>query len=442
MDGNRTTELLTTALPGWLIEKFADELDVVERDRKVDIVVLVWTLILGFPAGAKRTLASLRRRFEQAMAESISRSGFHDRLTPRLATLLRRLADWCLETKLDGLQSDIAEDLEGFRSLLAVDSTVINLHELLAPTWAATNEGEAACKMHIISNVVTNGANSVKITDQRTADIGPMKRIGSWVEGSLLMGDLGYYDFHLFHRIAQQDGYFLSRVRDDANPLIVASHQTVPGRSIDLAGKKLDEVLDRLYRQTIDVTVELDVQLRKYRGDCNWVRRRFRMVGVRDEEATNGYRLYFTNVDPDQLDPEEIGETYRLRWQIELLFTRLKTTLRLHEMPSRKEYIVRGLIWASVLSLLISGVLLRAMRQMRADRVFPAQRADAVFRDFAELLLWQIASRRRDKPLDIFDLMLREAADPNRNRDRAHDILETLPMGEATDASLYSDAAA
>ena len=79
----RATELLTTALSGWLIERFAEELDVVERERRVDIVILVWTLVLGFPAGAKRTLASLRRRFEQAMGETISRAAFHDRLTPR-----------------------------------------------------------------------------------------------------------------------------------------------------------------------------------------------------------------------------------------------------------------------------------------------------------------------------------------------------------------------
>lgn len=441
MDGRLTSRLLAKTLPDGLIEHWAEEHEVVERERKVDIVVFVWTLILGFPAGAKRTLASLRRRFEQAAGISIARAAFHDRFTPELATMLRRLVDWCLETKLDRLRGDVAEEMEGFRSLLAIDSTVLNLHEMLAPTWEATNEGEAACKMHLITNVVTNGASSVKVTDQCTPDVGPLKRLGSWVEDCLLMGDLGYYDFHLFHRIDQQDGYFLSRVRDDANPLIVESHQTTPGNSIDLAGKRLDEVLDRLRRQEIDVTVELDVQLQKYRGTSSWRRRRFRMVGLRDDDAGE-YRLFFTNVSRDQLSPEEIDETYRLRWQVELLFTRLKTTLRLHELPSRKDHIVRALIWSSILALIVSGVLLRAMRRIRPDRVFPAQRADAVFRDFAELILREIALRRRDKPLDLFEMMLNEAADPNRSRKRSHDVLDAIPLEDPREAEAFVDAAA
>ena len=441
MDGKLTTEILAKVLPDWLIESLADDLDVVERNRKVDIVLLVWSLILGFPAGARRTLASLRRRFQQVSAESIARSSLHDRLTPGLAALLRRLVDWCLEMRTEHARSDIAERMEGFRSLLAVDSTVIRLHEMLAPKWEATNEGQAACKMHIVADIVDTAANSVQLTDQRTHDQGPWKTIGSWVENTLLLMDLGYYDFHLFHRIDQQDGSFVSRVKSNANPTIVRSNRSCRGRSIDLAGKKLQDVLGRLKRQVIDVTVALDVQLRKYRGRRRTCTRHFRMVGVRDDESGD-YRLYFTNVDGEKLTPEDVAETYRLRWQIELLFTRLKTTMRLHQLPSSKEHVVRALIWASVLALLVSNVLMQAMRQMRPNRVFPAQRMDAVFRDFAELILWEIAARRRNQPLDTFRLMLREAADPNRTRTRSHDIVDNIPMAETPDSGGPANAAA
>lgn len=441
MNGKLTTEILAKVLPDWLIESLAEDLEVVERNRKVDIVLLVWSLILGFPAGARRTLASLRRRFQQVSAESIARSSFHDRLTPGLAKLLRELVDWCLEIRTEHARSDIADRMEGFRSLLAVDSTVVRLHELLAPTWEATNEGQAACKMHVVADIVDTAANSVQLTDQRTHDQGPWKTIGSWVEDCLLLMDLGYYDFHLFHRIDQQDGSFISRVKSNANPTIVRSNRSCRGRSIDLAGKKLQDVLGRLKRQVIDVTVALDVQLRKYRGRQRTCTRHFRMVGVRDDESGE-YRLYVTNVDGEKLSPEDIAETYRLRWQIELLFTRLKTTMRLHQLPSSKDHVVRALIWASILALLVSNVLMQAMRRMRPNREFPAQRMDAVFRDFAELILWEMAARRRDQPLDTFQLMLQEAADPNRTRSRSHDILENIPMAEAPDSGGRADAAA
>jgi putative transposase len=187
MDGRLTKEILTSALPDSLIETYAEALGVVERQRKVDVVVLIWTLILGFPAGATRTLTSLKRRFEQVANIEISRASFYDRLTPAVASLLRRLVDWMLEVRCAQTAREIDEQLEGFKELLAVDSTVLNLHDLLAPTWEATNEGQAAAKMHVIANATTGGPNSVKLTDQRTHDSQPLKTVGQWVDGCLLM---------------------------------------------------------------------------------------------------------------------------------------------------------------------------------------------------------------------------------------------------------------
>jgi IS4 transposase len=441
MDGRLTTEILTSALPDSLIEKVADAYDLVQRERKVDIVVLVWTLILGFPAGAKRTLTSLKRRFEQVANIEISRSAFYDRLTPALASVLRQLVDWMLDVRIEQTAREIDDQFEGFKELLAVDSTVLNLHDLLAPSWEATNEGQAAAKMHVIANATTGGPNSVKLTDQRTHDSQPLKTVGQWVDGCLLMGDLAYYDFHLFHRIDQQGGYFISKVKDGANPRIVATNQTVPGRSIDLEGKQFQEVIDRLERQTLDVVVALDVKLRKYRGRSRTVTRLFRLVGRKDPESGE-YHLYFTNVSPETLTPEDVAEAYGLRWQVELLFSRLKSTLRLHELPSSKDHIVRGLIWASILALLCSHVLLDAMRRRRPDRVFPAQRMSAVFRDYADFILWTLVAHRRDGNPNLFEMMERAAADPNRHRSRSHDALESIPLANERESGLFSDACA
>ena len=47
-------------------DRLARELGVVVRNRKVKALALFWTLVLGFGAGEQRTLAGLRRHFEQA----------------------------------------------------------------------------------------------------------------------------------------------------------------------------------------------------------------------------------------------------------------------------------------------------------------------------------------------------------------------------------------
>jgi IS4 transposase len=316
---------------------------------------------------------------------------------------------------------------------------VLNLYDLLADQWEGTNDDQAAAKLHVVADVIDSAARSVQLTDATTHDQTPWRTIGSWVEDSLLLMDLGYYDFHLFHRIDQQGGYFISRVKSNANPTIVRSNQTLRGRSIDLKGHKLQDVLGRLQRETIDVTVALEVELRKYRGSCSTITRHVRMVGGRNEE-TGEYHLYFTNVSGQQLTPRQVADTYRLRWQIELLFSALKSQMRLHQLPSSKDHVVRALIWASVLACLISNCLLQVMRRMRPDRVFPPQRMHAVFRDFAETILLKLARARRDRPIGLFELMLYEAADPNRSRERSHDVLEDIPLAERPSPPPYREA--
>jgi IS4 transposase len=53
--------------------------------------------------------------------------------------------------------------------------------------------------------------------------------------------------------------------------------------------------------------------------------------------------------------------TYAQRWQIESLFKELKSHYRLDQLPSSNRHVVRALIWAAVLSLVVSRrFLLRA----------------------------------------------------------------------------------
>ena len=87
-DNSHISNLLAITLPDGLMEKLAEITGAVQRDRKIDIVTLVWTLVLGFDAGTKRSLASLRRKFQQHSGLSIARSSFHGRLTRPMAELM------------------------------------------------------------------------------------------------------------------------------------------------------------------------------------------------------------------------------------------------------------------------------------------------------------------------------------------------------------------
>lgn len=83
---------LKRLLPDKHIIDLAAETGAVRRKRRIGIVPLVWALVLGFGTGRSRTIAGLRRAFEQATGTDVVASAFYDRFTPALAKLLRELS--------------------------------------------------------------------------------------------------------------------------------------------------------------------------------------------------------------------------------------------------------------------------------------------------------------------------------------------------------------
>ena len=83
---------LTSLLPRRRIRDLARRLGVVQRRRKLDIVAQVYSLVLGFGDGERRTLSGLRRAYLRATGTRLAPSSFHARFTPALVELMRTLA--------------------------------------------------------------------------------------------------------------------------------------------------------------------------------------------------------------------------------------------------------------------------------------------------------------------------------------------------------------
>ncbi len=58
----------------------------------------------------------------------------------------------------------------------------------------------------------------------------------------------------------------MNRLKDTANSTIVSVLRTYRGQAIDLAGKKLKEILPRLKRDVLDALVEVSFNCRSYKG--------------------------------------------------------------------------------------------------------------------------------------------------------------------------------
>jgi len=383
-------------------------------------VTLLWVLLLTLDTRGQRTIADLRRTYARVTGTRLAASAFYGRLSLAFARWVRRLVREALAASAEAGRTG-AVVADQIREILCVDSTVIRLHDRLAKQFPAcrTHHTQAAAKLHTVINVHGRGPRSVKITSERVHD-GPVLRAGKWVLGRLLLFDLGYYRFSLFAAIGRQGGFFLTRLKDGANPIVMRLYQGQLGGAIPAVGLPLQEVKDRLRRKVLDAEVEVRYRTRSYAGRRRGHTLRVRLVGVRDTER-GVYHWYLTNLAPEVVSAEEIGKLYGARWSIELLFREMKSCYQLGAIPSGKREVMEIFLYAAVLVVLLSRALLRAVcrwGQLRIDRA-PTERWARLFVSAAPTLLTIVLdpltmARYREQALLRF--LAAEAVDPNVNR--------------------------
>lgn len=411
---------LSRMFPRRMLERSARLEGVVRRCRRVEIVALFWVLLWTLDTGGTRTFAGLRRSYEKTTGTRLSASSFQKRFSPAFARWLRGLVSEKLAAAAK--QPARTTPLWGqIRAVLCVDSTVVRLHDALARAFPAcrTNHTQAAAKLHTVMNVRGRGPQSIKLTAERVHD-GPVLRAGRWVRRRLLLFDLGYFSYGLFANLERQGGFFLTRLKDSANPEIVHLHRKHRGRAVPAEGRGLQEFKGELKREVFDAEAELRFRRRSYRGRRRGACLRVRIVGLRDD-VHGGYHWYVTNLPPDVIPAQEIGKLYRARWAIELLFRELKSCYQLESIPSRKRPAVEAFLYATVLTLLASHALLAAVRRWASlgERRTPLERWGRLVVSAAPDLLALILDPAMMAPLRekrLLPFFAAEAPDPNVHR--------------------------
>jgi len=83
---------------------------------------------------------------------------------------------------------------------------------------------------------------------------------------------------------------------------------------------------------------------------------------------------------------------YIRRWEVEPLFCELKARYALDEFDTTKKHIVEILVYAALLTLLVSRELLDLVSEHAADEaVFPSERWAATFRSHTRLILHELS---------------------------------------------------
>lgn len=403
------------------IEAKSREVGFIKRSRKIDPVAFFWTLVFGFGLGNARTFAALRRCYQAEIGERIVPSSFYDRFTSRLRRLMKEALFHLLETASEPTRA-LKGQLAVFKDVVAIDSTVLKLHRMLAKKYAGTRvtTSKAAAKLNLAMSVTGRGPHTVRIASERVTEPKIMK-IGRWVKGRLLMFDLGYYCYPVFCRIHKNGGYFISKVKTNTNPTLVRLLSSSQNNSLEVRGQKLRAYLSQLSEETVDAEAIGHYRIQTRNGkSTKAAKESFRFVALWNTEKQE-YQVYITNVPPEKMDVTDIANTYCIRWEIELIFRQLKSQFRLSDFPSRKDVAVETLIFASLITLVVSRTFLVELRKRfpHLEERMPFERWSAIFSEFAVSILHSLLDNRRktkQRKKSLLDLMFREAIDPNAVR--------------------------
>jgi len=279
---------------------------------------------------------------------------WYERFTPELVSFLKLCVTHAIEQLAMEQNNILNEKIAKFKDVLIQDSTIIRLHKSLAKKFPAARSRTVAAgvKVGMLFSAVANSPKSIGIYPERTNELKTL-RIGPWIKDRIRLIDLGFYKHQLFARIIENEGYFVSRLKGSADPLIVGVHNTCRGNSIEVIGKYISEILPKLKRQILDVEVEVSFKRRKYNGKERLDTERFRLVAVFNEDEEK-YHVYLTNITKDVLKAEDVAKLYGARWDIELIFKELKSRYALDVMNTKNTQIMEAYIWISILTLFVS----------------------------------------------------------------------------------------
>ncbi len=116
------------------------------------------------------------------------------------------------------------------------------------------------------------------------------------------------------------------------------------------------------------------------------------------------------------------------------MFRELKTQYGLDEFDTTKEHVVKILVYAALLSLLVSRLLLSLVTECADDdAVFPPGRWAATFRSHAQLILNDLGEFLGYSPPPLLEWLIEDAQKIHSHRPILQETLAnaTQPRGEA-----------
>lgn len=323
------------------------------RLRAIQPLPLLTSLVSAMGDGTVKSIATLHRTFNGIAMDThltVAYKPFHNQLRKEaFSRFVQQVTCRAMALMRTQFQQALPTKMSQFKDILIQDGSSVVLHPDLATHYPNrfTLPSPASVKCHLTMSLLSEQPVSLTLTPDRSSERAHLP-LPETLAGSLLLADAGYMDLAYFAKLSQYGGYFLMRGPKHLNPMVTQAID-VKGRSISrMEGLRLKDVLNSKGKK--HSFIDLDVAWEAYQ--CRLV-----AIWYAPEKR---YLCWLTNLPRQQFTGEDISKLYRLRWQIELLFKEWKSHNNLRRFATCQPHLVEGLIWSSLLSLLVKRYLCRA----------------------------------------------------------------------------------
>jgi hypothetical protein len=229
-------------------------------------------------------------------------------------------------------------DKISFDKLFIFDSSTIRLFSQVMQGVGRNPKGEGkkkgGLKVHMLIDAHSQTPTFVKISEAKSHDKNFIQYL-NLAPHSMIVFDRAYNHYLQFAKFTQNQINFVCRLKKNA----------------------VYEVIQELFCQTqndtgFGVLKEEHIHL-KYTDEKQEKTLCLRKVTYRDEKG----RIYEFITNNFEISNEEVALIYKIRWQIELLFKKLKQNFQLHYFYSETENGIKTQIWITLIAQLLLMVL-------------------------------------------------------------------------------------
>jgi len=237
------------------------------------------------------------------------------------------------------------------KELLIIDSTTIQLFSNLIFKGVGRNpkdggKKKGGLKVHMLIDALQDVARFVKVSSANMHDRMFLKQI-ELKPYSMVVFDKAYNDYKLFAQWTLSCIWFVTRMKNNAVYEVVKTifETTLSGNQF---GVYKEEHIKLKYKESRSSKEEKFVTLRR--------------ILYKDDKG----RFYVFISNNFEITAQEVAEIYKRRWQIELLFKKMKRNFQLRYFYGDSENAIRIQIWITLIAQLLLTVVRKKTETTKA----------------------------------------------------------------------------